>query len=243
MRYSGSKQRYIKELIPILTKNLTDDKLYIEPFVGGASIFSQIDHPYKIGYDINGRIIDMWNAFKRGCIPPEHVTEEEYYKMKEDALTNGKTYPSWLLGYVSVACSYGSAPWNGYARFNPKKNEDHIKEAYHGTMKQLSSFKFLDSSLFECKSYDKIKNTYHSVIYCDPPYENCKGYKTGNFDFEKFWDWVRQKKKDGNDIYVSEYNAPSDFTCIWEKEKHDGMGTTLNGAKQNIKIEKLFTLL
>ena len=138
MRYSGSKARYVKDIVPIITKNLTTEKIYIEPFLGGGSIFSAIDHKNKIGSDINSKIIEMWKAFQSGLKPPSHVSEEEYYTMKEVALKGLKTYPEWILGYVSVACSYGSAPWNGYAKFNAKRNEDHIKEAYNGTIKQIN---------------------------------------------------------------------------------------------------------
>ena len=65
----------------------------------------------------------------------------------------------------------------------------------------------------------------------------------GNFDSKSFWDWCIRKKEEGCHVYVSEYNAPEMFTCIWQKEKHDGMGTTKLNNRQNIKIEKLFTLL
>jgi len=35
MKYMGSKRRIAKYIIPIITKNLTPDRWYIEPFVGG----------------------------------------------------------------------------------------------------------------------------------------------------------------------------------------------------------------
>lgn len=40
-------------------------------------------------------------------------------------------------------------------------------------------------------------------------------------------------------LYISEYDAPDDFECIWQMEKKDGLGTQ-KGKKQNIKVEKLF---
>jgi DNA adenine methylase len=46
--------------------------------------------------------------------------------------------------------------------------------------------------------------------------------------------------KAGHYVYVSEYTAPDDFKCIWEKKKKDGMATTKKGKKQNTKTEKLF---
>lgn len=75
------------------------------------------------------------------------------------------------------------------------------------------------------------------VIYCDLP--STKKYET-DFDNDAFWEWARKMSKEGHYVYVSEYEAPSDFKCIWQMKKKDGMGTTKTGGKQNIKVEKLF---
>ena len=42
--------------------------------------------------------------------------------------------------------------------------------------------------------------------------------------------------KKGHKIFVSEYNAPDDFECIWQKE----VKTVLNKNSQDIRTEKLF---
>ena len=44
----------------------------------------------------------------------------------------------------------------------------------------------------------------------------------------------------GHKIMISEYTAPNDFVCIWEKTRKDGMGTTKVGGVQNTKIERVF---
>ena len=53
------------------------------------------------------------------------------------------------------------------------------------------------------------------VVYCDPPYIGTAKYDGREFDHEAFWEWVRTRDYP---VYVSEYTAPDDFTCIWEKE-------------------------
>ena len=55
-------------------------------------------------------------------------------------------------------------------------------------------------------------------------------------------EWCRKMKIKGNEIYISEYSAPSDFKCIWSKTRKDGMGTYGFSSKQATKVEKLFTL-
>lgn len=53
-----------------------------------------------------------------------------------------------------------------------------------------------------------------------------------------FYDWCRAMKEDGNTIFVSEYQMPSDFKCVWEKEVTNTMNQTITKKP----IEKLFTL-
>ncbi len=242
MRYSGSKKLLIKHILPFLCKYLNGSNYYIEPFVGGCNSFSVVPYSKKIGTDSNPYVIDMWKHFQKGGIPISDVTEEEYYKIKEDYINQTSIYPHWLIGYVGNACSYGSAWFNGYAKFNKNKHENHILEAYNGTMKQINGFKFLKESIFICSDYANVEIPKNSVIYCDPPYKGTKGYMDADFNNEKFWEWCLKMKEEGCHVFISEYDAPEQFTCIWQKEKHDGMGTIKDNNKQNIKLEKLFTL-
>lgn len=75
-----------------------------------------------------------------------------------------------------------------------------------------------------------------SIIYCAPPYNGTTKYKD-NFDSDAFWQWCRDKAKEGHTVYVSEYNAPEDFKCIWEKQINSNLGGTSKTA-----TEKLFTI-
>ncbi|MCL2312614.1 MAG: DNA adenine methylase [Firmicutes bacterium] len=243
MRYSGSKYRFIKELIPILEKEIKPNQYFVEPFIGGANIISNINHHLKIGSDLNENLIEMWKYFQLGGTPPKDVTKELYYDIKN----NQSSYPKWIIGYVANACSYGGKYWGGYANFNPNKNngkgEDHIKEAYNGTVKQLENFKFMEVTKFFHSSYEDLEYPPNSVIYLDPPYENTtKQYKNSKFNSYNFWGWCKKMKNNGHTLFISEYNAPSDFICVWEKTKKCGMATTKTDMKQNVKVEKLFTI-
>lgn len=63
-----------------------------------------------------------------------------------------------------------------------------------------------------------------SVIYCDIPYKGTKQYSTSKgFDHNKFWEWCRTKTTDGNDVLISEYEAPDDFKCVWQKQITNSM--------------------
>lgn len=77
----------------------------------------------------------------------------------------------------------------------------------------------------------------NSIVYCDPPYDGTTKYKDA-FDHQKFWTWVRQISKT-NKVFVSEYNAPDDFECIWSKVVTCTMTKNIGSNK---KIERLFIL-
>lgn len=241
MRYSGSKRRFIKYLKSILEQHLDNDTWFIDAFCGGCNVLSEIDHDKKVGIELNSFVYSLWVKLKHGGMDglPKSLTREEYNDIKQSYLNNDGKYPMWLIGYVGSALSWGGAWFNGYSAYNPNKNEDHMLEAYNGLKKQLDNFKQLDKTLFTNSSYDEFNYWDKCVIYCDPPYASTKKYES-DFDNEAFWEWVRNMSRMGHYVYVSEYEAPDDFKCVWSMEKKDGMGTTKTGKKQNTKIEKLF---
>lgn len=247
MRYCGSKRKYVKDIIPIIMKTANENTLFIDAFSGGANVISEVPLRNKIGIDANRYVISLWNDIKNNgvnssCISCD-ASKEKYDDIKQSYLNNDGKYADGLIGYVGNCCSYGGSWFNGYAKYNERKKENHILEAYNGIIKQINSFKFLSTTKFVCSNYYDLENFVHdkrnTIIYCDPPYASTKKYES-DFDNISFWEWVRQKSKDGYTIYVSEYSAPSDFSCIWEKIKRDGMPNHKIGDKQKNKIEKLF---
>lgn len=79
------------------------------------------------------------------------------------------------------------------------------------------------------------------VVYCDPPYANTTSYKdTDAFDHDKFWDVCRDWAALGALVFVSEYTAPDDVVCVWQRAQTDGLRKGKEGKTQS--IEKLFLL-
>lgn len=231
----------MKYLKPILEEHLDENTWFIDAFCGGCNVLSEIDHPKKIGIEYNTYVYGLWVKLKRNGMTdvPKSITRDEYEDIKSSYLNKDGRYPDWLIGYVGSALSWGGAWFNGYSAYNPKKKEDHMLEVYNGLQKQLKNFKELDNTLFTNDSYDNFLYDSKCVIYCDPPYASTKKYES-DFDNDAFWEWARNMSRKGHYVYVSEYEAPSDFKCVWSKEKKDGMGTTKSGRKQNTKAEKLF---
>lgn len=243
MRYMGSKARMAKTLKgiiePILAKY--DIQYYVEPFGGGMGSFSQISAPNKIANDINPYVIAFWNSIKYDTFTNKmwdfvsHLTKEQYDDVKHDYLTKGNKYPMAIIGYVATSCSYGGAWFNGYAHTNLKRNENHIYEAYSGTIKQINNFVNIDNSTFINMDYTQMSLPNNSFIYCDSPYADTKGY-INDFDNNRFFQWASTQVSLGNIVLISEYQAPEDWICIYEKTRKNFMGTN----NINTRTEKLF---
>lgn len=230
MVYMGSKNRIAKELIPIITEKLKPNQWYVEPFVGGANMIDKIEHPYKLGADNNKYLIALLEAVQNGQELPENINKDEYIAVK----TNKDNYPDWYVGFVGFVCSFRAKFFGGYSGYYTTKTgiqRNYIKERINNILKQN-----LDGIKLVCSSYDALDIPANSIIYCDPPYNGTTKYKD-SFDSDAFWQWCRDKAKEGHTVYVSEYNAPEDFKCIWEKKINSNLGGTSKTA-----TEKLFTI-
>ena len=84
--------------------------------------------------------------------------------------------------------------------------------------------------------YTYFSNYQGCLIYCDPPYHGTTQYGANKeFYYNKFWNWIREVSKN-NIVLISEYSAPEDFKCIFEKT----LTTILDKNSRKQDTEKLF---
>lgn len=230
MKYMGSKARHAKEMLPIILKDRKEGQWYVEPFVGGCNMIDKVSGN-RIGADVHEYLIEMWQAVSVGWFPDKSViTEENYQEIK-----NNKDVDKALTGFVGFACSFGGK-WFGGWRRDGAGVRDYVSEAVNNAAKQFSKLKGVK---FYCCAYDNLAIIPpNSIIYCDPPYKGTTKYKD-DFNHDKFYDWCREKRKEGHTVFVSEYWMPEDFTCVWQKEVNSSL-TKDTGSKK--AIERLFTL-
>ena len=102
---------------------------------------------------------------------------------------------------------------------------------------RLQSLEGLDqgSLIMINKSYDQIDIPEGAVVYCDIPYKDTgQDYQSG-FNHDAFYEWALNNK---NTIVVSEYDMPSDFYLIAEKDHT----TTKSAYGENGKVvERLYS--
>lgn len=238
MQYMGSKNRYAKEVVPIIQKYIDDNNIeqYLEPFVGGANVIDKIKCDKRVGCDLNEYLIALLQKVQKDVSEvPNFILYNEYKEVK----SNKGEYEKWYQGLIGF-CSFGSKFWGGYAR-NSKDDitGERTKSYFKSIKKQSQNIKdvtFCNMS-FQDIPKEKIKGC---VIYCDPPYRGATKYKTDTFPYEEYYDWCREMSKD-NIILCSEYNMPDDFECIWSKETTTQINSNKNANDdKNIRTEKLF---
>lgn len=230
MKYMGSKARYAKYLLPIILKDRKPGQWYVEPFVGGGNVLHLVDGN-KLANDSNGYVISMLEAVSNGWAPPSSITEEEYNK----ARINRFDMPKFEVGFIAIGASYSGKWFGGYARGNDNKGKprNYALESRNNILKQAKGLR----AVYSTGSYDEMPIPPDSIIYCDPPYADTTKYDTG-FDTDNFWKWCDEKAEQGHQVFVSEYEAPENWECIWSKEVNSSL-TKNTGAKK--AVEKLFT--
>ena len=226
MVYIGSKNRLAKDLLPIITKDLQPNQWYVEPFVGGANMIDKVQHTLKLGSDNNPYLIALLQYVQAGgSLPTNLVSKDEYNQIKE----NKADYPDWYIGYIGFICSFRSKFFGSYAGISGNRN--YQDERRRNILKQN-----LGNIEFVCSDYQDLVIPDNSLIYCDPPYQGVFDYGSG-FDSGKFWDWCRVKASEGHKLFISEYQAPDDFRCVWQKD----MNCSLSSVTSKGASEKLFT--
>lgn len=230
MKYMGSKNRIAKDIVPIMLSKRINNQWWVEPFVGGGNIIDKVTGK-RLGADINKYVIDALIAIRDNVLDlpknNKEFTEYDYNELKKNDDYKYK-------GYAGFTFSYGAKWLGGWSR-NSKKNRDYVREAYQNALNQspkLKGVKFINVD------YLNLKIPENSLIYCDPPYKGTTKYKDA-FNHTIFWEWCRDKVNEGHTLFVSEYNAPNDFDCVFKKEIVSSL-TKNTGSK--IGVEKLFYL-
>lgn len=234
MKHMGSKARIAKCILPIILKDRKEGQCYVEPFVGGANMIDKVDG-WRIGADSNCAVIKALTLIRDGETPAGNTeyTESDYMMAAKKARCGA--YLSNLDSYALIAFSFGAKWIGGWSRGKDSKGQqrDYVREQHKASEKQKP---LLQGVHLTKSKYNDLPIPPQSIIYCDPPYAGTTKYKD-DFDHDNFWEWCRDKVAEGHKVFISEYNAPDDFICVWQQKLNVSVA---RGGKQKKAIEKLF---
>lgn len=241
MKYMGSKAKIVNDILPVMFENY-NGHTFVDIFCGGCSVIENVPNTYRrIANDKQKYLIEMWKSLTQGKQFPTHIEKDFYDKVRDCSHGKNHDYDDDLVGWVGFMASFNGRFFDGgYSGHNAMlksgKTRDYIKENINNTLKQIDKLKSVEwysGDYFNCPFPE------NSLIYCDPPYKGTKQYATSkNFDYQMFYEWLYAMKEDGHTIFVSEYEMPYPFKCIWSKEVTNAMNQTITKKP----TEKLFML-
>lgn len=242
MIYQGSKRKILKDILPIIQKCIDDNDVttYIEPFVGGANVIDSVRCEKRIGSDINNELISLLNYMKNYPTLPMFPTEcsfEHYSEVRDCRKNKTDKYRIDYIAGIGYFASYGGRYFDGGYGRDAKGVRNIYAERLNYAKNQAPKLKDIEFKSCSFEQYNP--NDYKDcVFYLDPPYKNTKQYngKSG-FPYEKFYNWCRELGKN-NFVFISEYNMPDDFVCIWSKEVK--VLQKSNRSNGDVATEKLF---
>lgn len=245
MKYMGSKARIARHILPIILKDRKPDQWYVEPFVGGANTIDKVDG-LRLGADANKYLIAMYNLISVYGIPnhlidipkPIYSDARDQYNGRKEQILND-AHIGWVGYMASANGRFFDGGYSGKSKTKIGTVRDYIDESVRGISKQLPLLKDI-SFVFE--QYDRLVIPPNSIVYCDIPYQGTKQYASicKEFDYPKFWRWCRNMKAQGHTVFISEYNAPKDFVCVWSQEVKSSLSANGKSGESKSSTEKLF---
>lgn len=229
MKYVGGKHKIGKQIVEQLLMLAPPDTMagYVEPFVGACGVLKHItDKGYAKyqAYDKDEELIDMWKSVKNDSLAlPKQITRDDYYRWKASPKSPERT----AVGY---GMSFGGKYFAGYSQ-DPDGLRDFLMELKNSHDKIRPKIQNVD---FAPSDYSQLTPD-GCLIYCDPPYQNTQGYRTGDFDDERFWDWA-ERMTDKNVVVVSSEFSPEGWIQVWQTHKF----RSLQKAERRDATEKLW---
>jgi DNA adenine methylase len=238
----GSKARFSKEILQIILKDRKQNQTYVELFAGGMNVICDVNGS-RIANDKNKHLIAMFKGLQNGNTRPNDIPKELYDKARIE-YNNDKNieFDDFMIGWIGWMGSANGRFFDG--GYSGKSNtkigtvRDYIKEAISNIEKQIPKLNGIE---FVNLDYKDVLIPKKSIIYCDIPYENTKQYSTSKgFNHFEFWDYARKLSTEGHSVFISEYNAPKDFKCIWSKDAKSSLSANGQIGGNKVSTERLF---
>lgn len=188
--YYGGKTSMVPELIKLIPKHIQ----YVEPFIGGGSLFWHKNKSInEVINDSDGRITNFYYIVKTKFHELQnmiHATahSEINYNESKIILKHGTTDPvrfAWAT-WVNLNLSFGYKMFAGFRFSNEGQGNitankrDMFTEAYMERLREVEIFQRDAVELI------KLKDSPNTFFYCDPPYVSSNKGHYKNYTMENF---------------------------------------------------------
>lgn len=241
LKWAGGKYG----LLDKLENYLPAGERLVEPFVGSAVIFLNLDYDEYLLCDVNPDLINLYNFIKddhekfisdlKEFFTPDMNDKEVYLRLRDEFNETTDTYFKALLFiYLNRHCFNGLCRYNKKGKFNvgfgaynqPYFPEEEIR--YFGLRAKKATFKCQGFR----ETFSEVKDT--DVVYSDPPYvpssatANFVSYSTEGFTKKDQEDLATLSKGSVAPLAIS--NHDNDIT----RELYKGLEIVAFPAKRTI---------
>src|SRR5437879_6411297 len=178
LRYPGGKQRFMKPIIDRFPPRRSIEGQFVEPFVGGGSVFFAFNPKRSLLTDLNLELIELYQGLKRNpkAIWAEFrafpATKRSYYKVRAAKRDNlDLTSRAARTLYLNRTCFKGMWRHNLNGQFNV---------GYGGQSRRwviakrdlIQVSKRLKRAKLRCSDYEAILDSCsrNDFVFLDPPY-------------------------------------------------------------------------
>lgn len=176
LKWPGGKNWFIKHLNTILPEDFQYNR-YVDPFVGGGSVFFALNPQEAILSDINQELITTYQAVRDNCAQVKrmlnnHINNhnEAYYYQIRDANYRAPVSIAARMLYLNHTCFNGIYRVNKDGRFNVPIGTNNL-EFFDSNYLDEKAQK-LQNKQIVCQNYlNTINETQQGdFLFCDPPY-------------------------------------------------------------------------
>ena len=177
VKWSGGKGDEIKQFEQHFPANY---ETYIEPFVGGGSVFFHLAPKKAVINDVHKELVDFYRSIaeKKAQEIYQYMenlpnSEETYYKVRDKMLVNSPLDNAMRFYYLRKTCFRGMLRYNKdgkfnipYGRYNTINYSDLQNKAYEELLSRTEVLNESFEYLFE--HYNDANN----FMFLDPPYDS-----------------------------------------------------------------------
>ena len=177
IKWSGGKSDEIK----LFEKYFPDNyNIYIEPFIGGGSVYFYLN-PFKaVINDIHKELIDLYQTIGEGksdkiyeFMATNPNDEPTYYKIRDEMIINDKLDNAKRFYYQRKTCFRGMLRYNKNGKFNIPFGR--YKTINYNDLKNKDYELLLHRTEILNKDFEYIFETYNdenNFMFLDPPYDS-----------------------------------------------------------------------
>lgn len=263
LKWPGGKKRVLHHIKAILPRK--GKTRLVEPFVGGGSVFLNLDFDEYLLCDTNQDLISLFKAVKKSPLKferdarqyftEENNTPDQYYVLREEFNKTSDSYHRALLflylnrhGYNGL-CRYNKSggynvPFGRYKKpYFPELEIEHLSHKLKKADFIVGDFEQAFASL---KAGD--------VVYCDPPYSpinrtsNFTAYSGTEFsdaDQQRLVQCALKANRDGIPTLISNHFTPFTkelYASAHKKELFSVQRSISQNGKKRNKVEEVLAL-